>query len=104
MCEKMSRLKSTKELVKTILEQDEKSRDSDMRLYFEVCNRINPSALDAPFCVVIMNLDSLSLPPFESVRRSRQKIQAECPHLSASPEIQTFRAENEESYREFARS
>ena len=99
----MNRLKNTKELVKSILEQDEKTRSSDMQLYFEVCNRINPEALDAPFCLVIMNLDKLRLPPFESVRRSRQKVQAECPHLAACPEIQVFRAENEETFREFAR-
>jgi hypothetical protein len=100
---KMNKLKSTKELVKSILEEVEETRSSDMQLYFEVCNRINPESLDAPFCVVIMNLDKLHLPPFESVRRSRQKIQAECPHLAASPEIQIFRAENEEVYRDFAR-
>lgn len=99
----MNRLKNTKELVKSILEQDEKTRSSDMQLYFEVCNRLNPEALDAPFCLVIMNLDKLRLPPFESVRRSRQKVQAECPHLAACPEIQVFRAENEETFREFAR-
>ena len=99
----MNRLKNTKELVKSILEQDEKTRSSDMQLYFEVCNRLNPDALDAPFCVVIMNLDTLHLPPFESVRRSRQKVQSECPHLAACPEIEIFRAENEVTFREFAR-
>lgn len=99
----MNKLKNTKELVKSILEQVPSTRNSDMQLYFEVCNRRNPDALDTPFCFVIMNLDKLHLPPFESVRRSRQKIQAECPHLAPCPEIQTFRAENEEMYRDFAR-
>lgn len=96
-------LKNTKALVKSILEQNKEARSSDMRLYYEVCNSINRQALDEPFSEVIMSLDQLRLPPFESVRRSRQKVQSECPHLAASPEVEIFRAENEETYREFAR-
>ncbi len=99
----MNKLKNTKELVKSVLEQDEKTRSSDMRLYYEVCKRVNPTALEYDFGMAILNLDVLHLPPFESVRRSRQKVQAECPHLAASPEIQIFRAENEETFREFSR-
>lgn len=96
-------LKNTKALVKSILEQNKEARSSDMRLYYEVCNSINRQALDEPFSEVIMSLDQLCLPPFESVRRSRQKVQAECPHLAASPEVEIFRAENEQTYRDFAR-
>lgn len=96
-------LKNTKALVKSILEQNKEARSSDMQLYAEVCNRINPDVWCAPFYTVIMNLDRFNLPPFESVRRSRQKVQSECPHLAASPEVEIFRAENEETYREFAR-
>lgn len=99
----MSRLKNTKALVKSILEKVPETRSSDMRLYYEVCNRINAHILDCPFGGVILMLEKLHLPPFESVRRSRQKVQSECPWLAASDEVQTFRNENEEVYREFAR-
>lgn len=40
---------------------------------------------------------------FESVRRTRQKVQAECPWLAACPKVGEYRAENEQAYREFAR-
>lgn len=99
----MNRLNTTKALVKTILEQNKAARSSDMRLYYEVCNSINPQILCCRFSDVIMNLDALRLPPFESVRRSRQKVQEEFPHLAACPEVELFRAENEEFYRDFAR-
>lgn len=96
-------LKNTKALVKSILEQSKAARSNDMYLYYEVCWRLNAKALEEHFGSVILRLDELHLPPFESVRRSRQKVQAECPHLAASPEVEIFRAENEETYREFAR-
>ena len=99
----MNRLNTTKALVKTILEQNKETRNSDMRLYYEVCNRINPQILCCRFSDVIMNLDALRLPPFESVRRSRQKVQEEFPHLAANIEVEIFRAENEEVYRDFSR-
>lgn len=98
------KLRNTKALVKTILEQVPETRSSDMQLYLEVCNKLNPEAGCMPFWVVIINLDNLRLPPFESVRRSRQKVQAECPHLAACSEVELFRAENEEIYKEFARN
>lgn len=97
------KLKNTKALVKSILENIPEARNSDMRLYFEVCCRINSFVLQYPFEVVIMNLDGFGLPPFESVRRSRQKVQAECPHLAADDVVQVYRAENEQEYVEFAR-
>jgi hypothetical protein len=41
--------------------------------------------------------------PFESVRRTRQKLQATYPHLSASEVVKAYRIKNETVYREFAR-
>jgi hypothetical protein len=40
--------------------------------------------------------------PFETVRRTRQKIQRENPDLAACEAVQEFRYENEQAYREFA--
>lgn len=99
----MSKLNTTKVLVKTILEEVEEARNSDMRLYFEVCKRLNAHALEYPFAHVILRLEALHLPPFESVRRTRQKVQAEYPNLSANDEVSLYRAENEAEYRDFAR-
>lgn len=97
------KLRNIKALVKTILEENDNTRSSDMLLYFEVCRALNDKALEYPFGGVILKLDKFNLPPFESVRRSRQKVQEQHPELAANDVVQVFRAENEEEYREFAR-
>lgn len=96
------KLYETKALVKQILEENESARNSDNELYIEVCNRINPYVVYLPFRDVIANLSSLGLPPFESVRRTRQKLQAEHPDLRSNDEVALYRAENETAYKEFA--
>ena len=97
-------LNTTKALVKSILEKVPETRNSDMLLYFVICDMKNASALELPFGAVITNLDKYNLPPFESVRRSRQILQAAIPELASSPEIETFRTENEKIYENFSRS
>lgn len=99
----MQDLKSTAMIVKQILIEDEYARSSDMYLYLQVCKRLNPSALFKPFMAVVARLKDHNLPPFETVRRARQKIQAKCPELSAVDEVEDARAELETEYRNFAR-
>ena len=97
-----NKLYEIKALVKQVLEESERTRNSDNELYVEICSRVNPSAMRLPFVMVIGNLESLGLPPFESVRRTRQKIQADYPELRACDEVELYRAENETAYKEFA--
>lgn len=99
----MKDLKSTKALVKSILEQDEQARNSDSFLYFRLLERIDKAILTVPVHDFLLGMGLYGIPPFESVRRTRQKIQAECPWLAACDRVKEFRAENEEVYREFAR-
>lgn len=103
----MKDLKSTKALVQSILEKDEKARNSDSHLYFKVINTIadknNIDLTKIPVIDFLLNLKKSPFPPFESVRRSRQKIQRACPWLAACAEVEEFRAENEQTFREFAR-
>ena len=103
----MKDLKSTKALVKSILEADEKARNSDSYLYLKVIKHIAVNyGIDLHQITIIdflLNLVGSVFPPFESVRRARQKLQEKFPHLAADPVIELFRAENEEVYREFAR-
>lgn len=96
------RLFEIKSLVKEILEENEDARNSDNTLYAEICYRHNPSAMRLPFEEVIRYLDGYGLPPFESVRRARQKLQAERPDLRPNDEVALFRAENETAYKEFS--
>ena len=103
----MQDLKTTKALVTVILEQDEKARNSDSHLYFRVINTIatkrNIDLTNIPVIDFLLNLNQSPFPPFESVRRSRQKVQHECPWLAASADVELLRAENEHEFREFAR-
>ena len=101
-------LKNTTKLVKAILERDSASRNSDSILYFRVINQIalkkgdnirNISMFD-----FLLNSKEWGYPPFETVRRTRQKIQAEHPELASSERIEKLRAENEQIFREYARS
>ena len=101
-------LKSITKLVKAILERDSASRNSDSILYFRVINQIamtkgdnmrNISTFD-----FLLNMKDWGYPPFESVRRARQKIQAEHPELASSERIEKLRAANELTFREYARS
>lgn len=52
----------------------------------------------------LMNMEQKGLPAFETVRRSRQKVQATYPDLAATGVVGAFRARNEKVYREFAKS
>lgn len=102
----MERLKTTAALVKSVLENDPKSRNSDCILYLNVlkiCGERN--GIDVKTMTVsdfLLQLKENGFPPFESVRRTRQKIQAEYPELKSKPEIQAIRAEQEKEYRAFA--
>jgi hypothetical protein len=92
--------------VKSILEQDKQCRNSDSFLYLKVLSvaaqqkGIDLEKMTVPYFLV--NLHGAGLPPFESVRRARQKIQAAHPELAACEAVEGFRAENEAEYRAFA--
>lgn len=104
----MKDLKSTKALVQAILERDQRARNSDYYLYFVVIKTIAEkhkiNLKEIPVTDFLLNMERSSVfPPFESVRRSRQKVQEKFPHLAASAKVEEYRAENEEAFREFAR-
>ena len=100
-------LKNTTALVKSILEQDKQCRNSDSFLYLKVLSvTAKQKGIDLEKMTVphfLMNLHGAGLPPFESVRRARQKIQERNPHLAAREAVECFRAENEAEFRAYAR-
>lgn len=104
----MENLKTVSALVKNILEQDNKARNTDNHLYLKVLEHcsgqygIDIRAMTVP--VFLKELDKHSFPGFETVRRSRQKVQATYPDLAPSEAVGKRRAKNEVAYREFAES
>lgn len=100
-------LKNTTALVKSILENDKQCRNSDSFLYFKVLEIIGKqkgidiNAMSVPY--FLLNMSGTAFPPFESVRRTRQKLQEHHPELAASDAVADFRAVNEDGFREYAR-
>lgn len=104
---KRNELRNTKALVKTILEQDQRARNSDSFLYMKVIEHLDEmygsNLSKMTVACFLVNMGSLKAPSFETVRRTRQKLQAEFPELSANKKVAEQRAENEEAFRQFAR-
>lgn len=104
---KMNELNNTTELVKSVLKLHPQARNSDNYLYYTVCkiigrrNGIDVDSMSMPR--FFLHLKQWGFPQFESVRRARQKIQAECPELAADANVEDGRMLNEEAFREYAR-
>ena len=102
----MNELKKTSKLVKAILEQDGRARNSDSFLYLKVIEHIadvkgyNLYGISVP--VFLVSMKEYGFPPFESVRRSRQKIQADFPELAACDKVLEMRMEQKAEYFDYA--
>ena len=100
---KSKELKRTNEIVKNILQQSPESRNSDDVLYLKVCECIYPGSSNLPIQTVLMNRKNYNLPSFETVRRTRQKLQASYPELAGNSTVKGQRMLNEEVFRNYAR-
>lgn len=102
----MNDLKNVTQVVKEILKTNEKARNSDSFLYLEVLrfyaykNGTSLNMISVPY--FLLHMDDLGYPPFESVRRARQKIQATYPDLAASKKVEEYRTENEKTFKAYA--
>lgn len=101
------KLKSVEALVKEILESDEMARSDDDYLYLlvlsKVANKKGDNLWAFSFGYFQLSHRKLGYPPFETVRRSRQKIQRKFPELRANKKVADQREENEKVFREYAR-
>lgn len=95
-------------LVKTILESDLQARNSDNYLYLKVLEHISiQKNIDLQGLTVpnfFTSINVLGLPCFETVRRTRQKIQHQYPELKGCEAVQLGRAENERDFRAFSKA
>ena len=104
----MNDLKAVFAMVKSILAEDTQARNDDNVLYLKVLqivsnrNSIDLQSMTVP--VFLMKMKEYGLPGFETVRRSRQKVQADNPELEGSEATRRKRAKQEAVYREFATS
>lgn len=105
---KKEELKAVSKIVKTILEKDKAARNSDSLLYLRVLAifaaklGINLSCISVP--VFLLNSKELQFPSYETVSRTRRKVQEKNPELRGTKEVQSKRKENEEIFKAYARS
>ena len=88
----MNDLKAVSAIVKNILMENTRARR----------NGIDIQSMTVP--VFLMKMKEYGLPGFETVRRSRQKVQADNPELEGTESTRCKRAKQEAVYREFATS
>jgi len=103
----MKNLKTIEEKVRAVLTENMASRNDDMKLYLYVCEyTLSDKGIpigNMPFETVMEQYRSLGIPCFESVRRTRQKLQAEYPELAGNRQIRKLRAAQEKIYRKYAK-
>ena len=104
----MNDLKAVSAIVKSILVENTRARNDDNVLYLMVLNHVsNRNSIDIQSMTVpvfLMKMKEYGLPGFETVRRSRQKVQADNPELEGTESTRRKRAKQEAVYREFATS
>lgn len=74
-------MKDLTEIITSVLKQYPDARDDDFKVIGYVVKALNPEAMKLTFGQVLWNHNKLDLPSFETVRRTRQKIQHDCPEL-----------------------
>ena len=103
----MDNIKHTSALVKALLEKDERLRNSDSLLYLKVLSVVaDRKGIDLKTVTIrkfLLEYHGTVFPPFESVRRSRQKVQEHHPELRPCEAVADFRQEAEMEYLAFAR-
>lgn len=97
---RMNDIYKVKDIVETLLETKPMTRDDDDLLYLEIIRNAGVSGVSVDH--FLQNRRAMEIPPFESVRRARQKVQAEHPELKGTRVEE--RKEAEEVFYDFARS
>lgn len=99
------KLKTVEKMVYDVLKTHPRTRDNDMELYLIVSKEffyLTHGRAMLLFEDVMRNYKALGIPCFESVRRTRQKIQAAHPELGCSPEVRRARHKSQKAYVAYA--
>lgn len=98
----MRRLREIQPLVEYQLTNNKATRADDSLLYSKVCEMIDSDISLMPFATVLENRAHFGIPGFETVRRARQKLQAERVNLRPPKAVEAMRAEAEKEFFEYA--
>lgn len=103
----MKSIRGTANLVWEILLRSTAARNSDNVLYSLVCEkRLKEKGLtidEISFKDGLLAQKEYNLPNFETVRRTRQKLQAQFPELTGAKNVTEARAKREKVFRQYAR-
>ena len=100
----MSRCSKVEPIVRKVLEEKPFTRDDDFLLVYHVFKEFLPDIAIYKFQDIMFNHKAYGLPYFESVRRTRQKLQSKCPELASSERVRKAREAEEPDYIEYALS
>lgn len=98
---KKTEINNTQKIVEEILKVNIKARNSDIELFKEVCRVINPDALYRSLADVLTNYKEYGLPAFETVSRTRRRLQEQFEDFRAVPDVAAQRRINEEVFRAY---
>lgn len=103
----MNGLQNTSQLVKEILTDCETARNSDSYLYLKVLQAVSKKTdcdIDnMPVTRFLLHMNEHKFPAFETVRRTRQKMQALHPELAGCDRVEAGRKLKEEEFIDYAR-
>lgn len=105
----LNELHDTTAIVQKLLIEKPETRNSDGILYVKVLEYISKQLgvslpfQDYPVKMVFSSTMLLPVPPFETVRRSRQKLQRAFPELAATERIRRKKADKEAAFRAYAK-
>lgn len=74
-------MKDLNEIVKKVLTTSKEARDDDFKVIGYVIKELNPMAMKLTLGQALWNHTELDIPSFETIRRTRQKIQHDHPEL-----------------------
>ena len=101
--EKLNELRRVSKVVERILEEDKLARNDDSYLYLRVVREFNKHAPDYSLELFLTDPMFKDIPCFETVRRSRQKVQESRLDLASDKRIEKLRKELEKDYVAFSR-
>ena len=100
----MSKCSRVEPIVKKVLEEKPYTREDDFVLVYEVFKEFLPNIDELSFQDIMLNHKEYGLPYFESVRRTRPKLQNKYPELLPPQAVQEARKLEETDYRTYALS
>jgi len=104
---KAREISTTHDIVKCILIDYPDTRNSDSLLFYmvygHICNKKGINYQGMSIQSFFSLLGDNTFPSIETIRRTRQKIQADNPYLRANETVEGFRTQNQEIFRKYAR-